>query len=231
MRAASIALAMMMIVLSGCAGQNPPPALQAVWEDGETGELAVYRAGEQIGEWTHRAERSGDGWWLTSSQRSGETAEESVVLTGADLVPVRTEFSTLTPSGEATYVAVYGERDVAIDASLPQGPQSASVRLPRRPFYDNEQFTMIVRTLPLTDGYTGTVNIVVSRTASKAQLRLKVTGRERIETPAGTFDTYKVELLGLRQFAWVAIDPPHQVVRYDNEGAGTTSLLIEYRGK
>jgi hypothetical protein len=70
---------------------------------------------------------------------------------------------------------------------------------------------------------------------------LEVRGRERVRTPAGQFDCYKVELrpgLGVlnlfgflipKAYFWFTVDPPHYWVRYEGpeNGRGTPQVVME----
>jgi hypothetical protein len=71
-------------------------------------------------------------------------------------------------------------------------------------------------------------------------MSLEVRGRERVRTPAGDFECYKVELvpdlgaLNLLRFAapkvyfWFTVDPPHFWVRYEGpeNGRGTPDIVV-----
>jgi hypothetical protein len=73
---------------------------------------------------------------------------------------------------------------------------------------------------------------------------LEVRGRERVRTPAGEFECYKVELvpdlgaLSLLRFAapkvyfWFTVDPPHFWVRYEGpeNGRGTPEIVMNLAG-
>jgi hypothetical protein len=65
--------------------------------------------------------------------------------------------------------------------------------------------------LPLADGYATTVRDWDIERLKERLWQLKVTGTERVTVPAGTFDSYKVELTvndgtGDRETAWIAKD-------------------------
>ena len=65
--------------------------------------------------------------------------------------------------------------------------------------------------LPLADGYSTTVRDWDTLGLKERLWQLKVTGTERVTVPAGTFDSYKVELTandgaGDKETAWIAKD-------------------------
>jgi len=65
--------------------------------------------------------------------------------------------------------------------------------------------------LPLVEGYSTTVRDWDIERLKEGLWQLKVTGAERVTVPAGTFDSYKVELIandgsGNKETAWIAKD-------------------------
>jgi hypothetical protein len=73
------------------------------------------------------------------------------------------------------------------------------------------------------------------------EVRLEVRGRERVRTPAGQLECYKVEIvpsLGVLKlfgfmvpnaYFWFTVDPPHYWVRYEGpeNGRGTPQVVME----
>jgi hypothetical protein len=55
---------------------------------------------------------------------------------------------------------------------------------------------------------------------------ISVIGKESIETPAGTFEAWKLELsvAGGKQYFWYAVEKPNYLVKYDN---GYTICLLQ----
>ena len=61
--------------------------------------------------------------------------------------------------------------------------------------YDNEEVVQLMRRLPLAADYKTTLHIFTGLGGGNIiPLEAKVTGQEKVEVPAGTFDCYKVEL-------------------------------------
>lgn len=225
------ALAAVVIALSGCAGGAPDVelALPPPWHHGETTVLELSQGDEVVGTITMEAAAAEGGWTLSSVTEAGSHIETAVITTGPDLQPLAADIS-MEDSGSfiASVRAVYGAEELSIEAETPEGPQDASVKLPEQPFYDNDQFLWFLRALPLEDDFMAEANLVVSRTASKAPIIVKADGRETVPTPAGEIEAWKVELVGLKQFGWVEVASPHRIVKFENEAAGTVSLLKEY---
>ncbi len=229
-RAVAIGLALLATIAGGCrAAQsleiNPP------WRAGEVSRLEIRGgAGALLASWELRVEERDSQVVLVSEQKAEAFREYSAVFADpATLIPGRTEFERESPQGLVTYTAVYNDNDVTIKAQTPTGPQELKVRLPARPFFDNEQFIMVLRSLRLADAFKATLNDIITRTASKAAVTVQVVRKERVTVPAGAYDAWVVELKGASQFAWISVSAPHELVRYENKAAGTVSELVEYK--
>jgi hypothetical protein len=90
--------------------------------------------------------------------------------------------------------------------------------------YDNEEVTQLMRRLPLADGYKTTLRIFTGLGGGNIiSLETKVAAQEKVETPAGTFDCYKVELGTVNQTFWYSTDAHHYLVKF--EGGGVIGAL------
>ena len=84
-----------------------------------------------------------------------------------------------------------------------------------------------LRALPLADGYTTTFRNFDVRKQKEKLMQLKVVGAESVTVPAGTFDTFKVEVTSAdggpdKQTLWIAKDSRKPVK--------TTAVLSEMGG-
>lgn len=224
----AVALALMVVLPAGCtAGQGLQ--LDPPWEVGEVSRLEVRRAESVLLQWELRVEDRNSQVVLVSEQKTEGYREYSAVFVDPEtLVPSRTEFELETAQGRVVYTAAYAGTDVAIKAQTPGGPQDVKVKLPAGPYFDNEEFIMVLRALPLADGFKATLNDIVTRTASKAAITVQVVRRENVTVPAGTYDAWVVELKGISQYAWISASAPHELVKYENKQAGTVSELVRY---
>ncbi|MEW6082246.1 MAG: DUF3108 domain-containing protein [Bacillota bacterium] len=217
------------LTLLGC-GKPAEVDLSVPWTDGEISAYQLSQRGEAVGTIRLSLEEKDGAWEYRSVTEVSGFIEEVRVLAGKEsLVPFRVDFLAKTQDTEISYQAVYQEGKAVINARKAGGAQSAQVKLPSPPYFENEQFLMLVRALPLQAGWEGRLNIIVTRTASKTELALEVVDRETVETPVGALQAWKVELEGANQFAWVEVEPPHRLVKYVNGNAETVSLLAEYR--
>jgi hypothetical protein len=92
--------------------------------------------------------------------------------------------------------------------------------------YDNESAFWLWRTVDLHEDYKGAyVSINVVET-SRQTADLTVTGQETVTVPAGTFETWRLQIRNGRatRVAWINVEAPHQIVRWDN---GETVFELE----
>ena len=146
-----------------------------------------------------------------------------------------------TPMGEATDVATLDATTLALlKRSVSQGPMSISfevkdgkatgeakmggdpkplsVDLGGPLFADGPGAYQVVAALPLADGYTTSFRNLDVQSQKGKVVQLAVAGSESVTVPAGTFDTYKVELTaedGQKTTVWVAKDG-HKAVKFSS---------------
>ncbi|HOV69668.1 MAG TPA: DUF3108 domain-containing protein [Clostridia bacterium] len=69
-------------------------------------------------------------------------------------------------------------------------------------YLDNETLVLAVRSIKLTPGYTGLLNVIVPQYGKSEPVRIKVADEtEKINTPSGSFDCYKVTIKANTIFA------------------------------
>jgi hypothetical protein len=106
-------------------------------------------------------------------------------------------------------------------------------------FADATGSMVTIGCLPLADGYSTTVRDWDIERLKERLWQLKVTGAERVTVPAGTFDSYKVELTandgtGDKETAWIAkdsrmpvkIDAVDKTLRHHPHGNGSVTQKI-----
>ncbi len=218
----------------GCArAPEEPLALRVPWVAGEISVLTIQSAadGRVVGTWELRVEAAdpGPGWVLSSFLSAEGFEERSSVRVGRDdLLPARVDYELRTADGTATYTALYAAGKATLTADVSGKRQEATVKLPDAPYFDNEQFVTTLRALPLAEGWSRALNDIVTRNATKARITVAVTGEEEVDSPAGTFRCWVVELKGIGQTAWIAVEPPHQLVQYRNAQSGLVMKLADY---
>ena len=89
----------------------------------------------------------------------------------------------------------------------------------------------LVRALPLTANYATLLNSFSPATGTMDRVSVQVNKQERITVPAGTFDTWRVELKTNTSTSSVWIDraAPHMLVKYMDGRNGGTFELAAYK--
>ena len=75
---------------------------------------------------------------------------------------------------------------------------------------------MLLRALPLADGYATQINVYMPVAGQLERIDVQVTGEEALQTKAGSFVTWVVELntRDAQSKAWIAKEAPHVLVKY-----------------
>jgi hypothetical protein len=157
--------------------------------------------------------------WRVIEESTGPmgAGADTLDLDGTTLLPIRrggTEgmatmwFKFSNEAVEGKIVAGPQEMPINVKLSGPVLPEGAGVEIP-------------VGTLPLAEGYTASVEVFNTMQAKTQEMTLKVTGTEKVTVPAGTFETYKVEITpqaeeGGGSKLWIAKDD-HRIIRVENQ--------------
>ena len=85
-------------------------------------------------------------------------------------------------------------------------------------YYDNESSLFLWRTILFEEGYEASYYSVLANQRGQTLVTVRVVEREEVTVPAGTFQTWRVEIRfgGTRQVAWYADTPERALVQYDN---------------
>jgi hypothetical protein len=86
-----------------------------------------------------------------------------------------------------------------------------------------------MRRLPLTDGYQTSARILSSLGGGLIGVKFTVSGPEKVEVPAGSFDCYKVEL-NINQTFWYSSDAHRYLVKFEGGGAVAELASISQQG-
>ena len=232
----AIALLGALAVLSLACDAEPvvPPADiagAAVWSAGERAEYALMEDDKRIGSGVFTVERSGDAWVLRQEYRA-RLSDVVAVEVGGDLKPRKLTRTIDGPDGPIRMDVVYaaGRAVVRADNGKDEGVYGADVPANA---YDNWQGTFLWRTLPLKEGYMAAyVNMATAapRDPVTNTATIRVQGQERITVPAGEFEVWKLRVSsgGSTETAWIGVDAPHPLVRYDN---GSNTFELEKFGR
>jgi hypothetical protein len=194
------------------------PLLPAPWVDGEEMRLDIkFPTGFKLGTACYRVnagESNGRKVWRLSSRLYAGTQQAS---------RVEVEAESFKPIHCWWKISVMGEVDVSYFPSYaeirtPAGKEPKKVDL-KGVVYDNEEAMQLGRRLPLAPDYQTTVSIFTGLGGGNIiPLGIKVVAQEKVETPAGTFDCYKLELSPVGQTFWISTDAHHYMVKFEAGG-------------
>jgi hypothetical protein len=161
----------------------------------------------------------------------GNEDRAEVVVDPATLKPRTSLRNIVDPDtrvvADSRYVREDGDDIVYIEqrtyrpatAEEPDSQRSNPLRL-REHFYDNDSSLFIWRTIPFVEGHEVTYTTVIANRRNMQDVTLRVVGQERVQTRAGEFDAWYVEIEagGKTQHAWFATTDDHRLLVYNNEG-------------
>jgi hypothetical protein len=126
--------------------------------------------------------------------------------------------------GSDEYHGRYSPDGSVVTVTTSEDPEERTLE-PPTPSYENESSLWLWRTLPLAEDYTSRY-VSVNTVERKSQtVELEVTGQQRITVPAGTFETWRLQVRNGRatRVAWINVEAPHEIVQWDN---GSTVFLL-----
>ncbi len=193
--------------------------------------------GKPLGEMSLTVERTSDGNLRVREELTGQISRSSSYVAEPDLAPVSSAMeATMGPlslsqdleydgnrvEGKATVPDRSAEgggpstRQVSVDTTLSEGT------------LDGNMNVAAVLGSPLSEGFEMQVP-VFSPGQGVNSLDVSVTGRQTVEVPAGTFETWAVEMQGPQQTATVHVtrDPPHLLVKQEVAGQPVTVVLTD----
>jgi len=149
------------------------------------------------------------------------TNEAKVTVDATTLLPAVSTYKIIGPNGNLDCTATYDSSGSVKSHRIGEdGERTDTVSIPKIS-YDTWGDLFLWRTLDLNKGLDLAYTDVLGCTLAKPDtisVKLKVNDQESITVPAGTFDTWKLEIEsgGDSQTAWYSTDPKHTLIRYDN---------------
>jgi hypothetical protein len=227
MRVIILALAAILL-LAACTEDNIKATdivTEIPWPDQER---ASYRVldddGEEVGTLEMSVRPEGDDAYLLRQDFTfpGDdfTNNAAVVVGRSDLQPRSTTYVIEGPDGVASCRADYEGSDVTVVNEREDGERTDTLDVPHVA-YDSWSDLFVWRTIDFSQGfeieYADIVACQAPAPPQRLAVKLEITGGETIEVPAGSFDTWRVEIdAGRDQKAWFTTDDAHILVRYDN---------------
>lgn len=188
------------------------------WVDGERLQMTLsLPTGLDIGTMELRADlvEAGDRQaWRVGRRMSGS----GDMLSSVDVDPERFQplasYWKHTLLGTASAVFKPGEIEIRREG----GTEPATIRTDKAVF-DNEEVMHIIRRLPLATGYKTTLPVITTLGGGAIlAIGVDVPKKETVETPAGTFDCFKVAL-DVAQTFWISDDEHRYLVKFEAGGA------------
>jgi hypothetical protein len=197
---------------------NAMPLMPAPWVDGEEMQLDIkFPTGFKIGSACYRVnagEANGQKIWRLTSHLFAGTQQSSRVEVEADsFKPIHCRWK----------IGVIGEADVTYSPGCAELKMVGKDEVAKIDLtgvvYDNEEAIQLMRRLPLASDYKTTLRVFTALGGGNViTVEAKVTGQEKVEVPAGSFDCFKVELSMIRQTFWYSTDAHHYLVKFEGGG-------------
>ena len=233
-------LAVVVSLLASCSRPEPVPLLfgAAPWASGEQHIMSLTNAdGQQVGSATYTLSSTegstGEPAWGFARQISALDSQEVITVT-MDAEGFRPQASHLSRSNggsEENVDATYGSGQVDMLLSTRQNimtTQRASVPSDAR---ETVTLPMLLRALPLAAGYATEINVFMPVAGQFERIEVQVTGEETVQTEAGSYATWVVELntRDAQSKAWIGKEAPHVLVKYLDGRNKATLQLLEYQ--
>lgn len=240
LRSGLAALLLLTVAASaGCGGKKEAPQALALgplpYQADESWEYLQTAGGQPAARLTMTVKKgtcAGAEAWLFGTSVAAEGAggqagsESSTVWANAStLRPVRTEIKGSAPTvGDYTIALSYSGSEapsslktiVSYSATTAKGPQSGSLT-PDGILYDNDQILMLIRALPLTEGYRANLQGLQGRNVRAYQIELQVIGTDDVKLEDETAHCFKLRLSSPdgAQFLWYACDTDRRLVKVE----------------
>ena len=170
------------------------------------------------------ATKAASGWVIANSiTLDGLVHAAEVIIDPITLNPLSSHLAVEGPAINYSIDAVYDRsaNQVKLVAHTVQGDQQLAVKLPAGHFIDNEQLLTTLRAMPLAEGFRTEVNLINTAGGQSLAIAVAVTAVETVMVDATGLAgaeqrAYRVSLLGGAQTAWIAVDAPNLLLKYDN---------------
>ena len=186
-------------------------------------EYAIMFQGNEVGTVVTRWVREGDAFAVVTEQSlPGMQIEQTTEFDALTFAPIRMVTSA-GPMGEFA-LEIQDGRAVGQGLDPQQGPQDVDVEVnPGTAFEGQVDLAMAVT--DFEDAGEMTLSVLTSAGAVQP-MTLTVAGEETVEVPAGTFETYRLDLSGQQpQTVWVTKADPHIVVKREVVGQPASIVL------
>ncbi len=228
MRAVSLlaALPLLVLALAACESESSVLSGQDVvsnipWTAPEEARYRLLDGDEERGSGVLSIEAEDGSFTFRQEFENEEFRDEVVVVVdGNTLRPESVERVIDGPEGARRWRVDYEGGAATVVQRSQDEERRDEIATPTRS-YDSWTDVFVWRAIDFREGYEATYTDVLSATLAKPQVisqTIKVTGKETVEVPAGTFEAWRMEIQSSdgNQTAWYADTETRPLVRYDN---------------
>jgi hypothetical protein len=230
-----------MALLAACGGQATPQPLlfgAAPWPDGEQSVYTLTNAdGQQAGSAIYTltsvpGAENGETWQLVRAITAlGSQETMTVTMDAAGFRPQTSQLERVNADGRETVGAVYNSGQVDLTLNTRQNIMTVQREQIPSDARETVALPMLLRSLPLARNYVTQINGFLPVAAQLERITVRVTGEETVQTAAGSFATWVIELDAgdAQSKAWIAQDAPYLLVKYLDGRNKATLELAEVR--
>jgi hypothetical protein len=161
----------------------------------------------------------------------GSQETMTVTMDAAGFRPQASQLERTSAAGRETVDALYSGGQVDLTLNTRQNIMTVQREQVPSDVRETVALPMLLRALPLTRGYATQINVFLPVAAQLERITARVTGEETVQTPAGSFVTWVVEMDAgdAESKAWVTQEAPHVLVKYIDGRNDATLELAEVR--
>ena len=254
-------LLLSVLILSSCSARPQPLVFgEPVWADGETSSYRVSNREDRIvgtatfcvaalqstscssesdAQSISQVQRDeqrlqDDGWTLIREINDAGASERVIIeMQPVGYRPVHSYLVRTGGGGQQVVEAQIAGAQVEIALTNRQGATVYERVQAPSDIRDERTLLLILRALPLAQGYATRINSFLPIVGQMERVAVQVRGAETISVPAGSFETWAVELKSNERTtrAWIARNAPFPVVKFiDGRSQATFELTSFYAG-
>lgn len=226
MRIHVILLAMTWMFACATPARSTGPAVDAAAVAVQADSFAIQVGGQPFGTQVVTVQRTGAGFHFRETTMT-PVADQTTEVTMSEALAMRSVRQEGRSRGQAMRIDVtYADGRAAGSARVPgpDGMTDVTVDAAVPPdVVDDNVLTALLPGMPWEDGATFDVPVFASGKNTLTTHTLRVTGREEVTVPAGTFQAYRVEVTGSQPLVLhVRLAAPHTVLRIEVVGTPMT---------
>lgn len=235
-----VGMVLFLFGLGACGG----PEIQALildpipWADGEQSLYAVTAIdGTYAGTATFTLDAGAatieeEGWTLR--RELATQGDQEVVVIEMQAKGLRPQLSTLVRlfgAARQQVKATYNSGQVDMELTTARDITTYERRNVPSDTRDQRSILVLTRSLPLADGYATEINSYLPVADLLERITITVVGQEIVNVPSGTYLSWHLSLRSAdsESETWIAVDAPHQLVKFIDGRNGGTFELRDYR--